>query len=120
MRVLLVDDNKTVLKIHTKMVEDLGHEVVATAEDGEEALSLYQEIQPDLVISDIDMPKMNGIQMTEEIVAHDNFAKIILVSSFEKEEHLSQALQSETVDYVTKPIKPDDLKAILDRIERGS
>jgi len=119
MRVLIVDDNKTIQKIHVNLINQLNHEVVGIANNGEEGLSKYQELSPDVVLSDIDMPVMSGIEMTREIMAFDGFAKVILVSAFESESALADALQSESVDYVKKPIQTDDLKEILEKIENG-
>ena len=120
MRVLIVDDNKTIQKIHSNLITDLNHEVVGFAADGLEGIEMYKELTPDVVLSDIDMPNMNGVEMTREIMAFDSFAKIVLVSAFESEESLSGALSSESVDYVRKPIQKADLKDILDKIETGS
>ena len=60
--VLLVDDEPSLLDIYTLVLEDLGH-VVATAADGEEALQLAPRLRPDLIITDLMMPRMNGLEL---------------------------------------------------------
>lgn len=80
-KVLIVDDSKFARKSIKNLLEKLDYAIVGEAVDGLDALEKYKELQPSLIVTDIEMPKCNGINMMKEIRSHDNDVKIVVVSS---------------------------------------
>jgi two-component system chemotaxis response regulator CheY len=109
LKVLIVDDSMIIRKKISKSVESLGHAVVATAQNGNEAIAMYQEFQPDLVTMDITMPDMDGITAVSKIMAIDVDAKIIMVTSHGQEDMVIKSIQEGAVGYILKPITTEKL-----------
>lgn len=113
LRVLVVEDSHiTVLKL-SAMLAEMGHEVIATARSGAEALSAYRDHRPDVVTMDITMPDMDGVQATQQIVQEFPEAKIVMVTSHGQEKMVLAALNAGAKGYVLKPIRPEKLKATI-------
>ncbi len=85
------------------------------AKDGEEGLELYKKNMPDLVISDISMPKMDGIQMSEKIKEFDENSRIVILTAFNDSDYLTNAINLNIDRYLIKPI---DLKSLHDAINK--
>ena len=114
MTFIIVDDSKFIQIEHKKIVEKLGYTVVDICNDGVEGFESYKKHLPDYVLSDIDMPKMNGIEMTNKIIEFDCYAKIILISGFEKDQMLSQGIITEALECIKKPLTKEKLQEVLD------
>lgn len=115
--VLIVDDSKVMCLSLKKMCEKLGYSVCDFALDGTEALKLYKEQKPDVVTMDINMPKMNGIDATKEIMKYDPNAKVIIISSVDNPElryHMLEA--SGVVDYLVKPVTEEKLGSLIEKM----
>ncbi len=119
--ILYVEDDPDILENMTFL---LGSYVakVFTAEDGEEGLASYYKNRPDIVISDIELPKMDGLALVKEIRKDDRTIPIIMITAHSFSEHLSSAIDVGVSSYVTKPFSMDRLKealqkAILEREE---
>ena len=80
-RVLIVDDQRSIRAMLNAMIAQLGGEVVGEAQDGEEAVTKYIELQPDLVLMDINMPKMDGVEALKRINASNPGALVIMLTS---------------------------------------
>ena len=93
----------------------LGIEVIGLAKNGEEGLELFREYRPDIVISDVKMPIMDGLKMIEQIVALDSTVKIILLSAYSEFNYAQQAIGFGVKNYLLKPV--DDLE-LIKAIER--
>jgi len=105
-RILIADDEPIIRTDLKELLEELGYEVVAEAGDGLAALNLIEQVQPDVVILDIKMPKMDGIQVAGEIA--DRFPVIILTAYTER--HLiEKARDSGVMAYLSKPFREGDL-----------
>jgi two-component system chemotaxis response regulator CheY len=100
------------------MLESLGHTVVQTARTGREAVARYEAARPDLVTMDITMPDMNGIDATREIMAHDEYAKVVVVTSHGQEEMVRGAMEAGAKGYILKPFDQTKLRTVLDKIAR--
>ena len=111
-KILIVDDEELILKFLKANLETLGFEVI-TAEDGETGLKLSCEISPDLVILDIMMPKMSGIEVCQRIREQSN-VPIIMLSAKGGSEDKVDLLNLGADDYITKPFI---LKELLARVE---
>lgn len=104
LKVLVVDDSLIMRRNVTKMLEALGHKVIAEAKDGHEALELYKRAKPDLVTMDITMPEMDGITAVKELKKIDKEAKIMMLTSHGQEEMVISAIRSGASGYLLKPI----------------
>jgi two-component system, chemotaxis family, chemotaxis protein CheY len=112
-RCLVVDDSVFARKSIAKMVEAFGGQVVGEAGDGCAAIAEYARIHPDLVLMDITMPKMEGIEAVEKIVEKHPDARVVMVSSVGHQENVLAALQKGARHFVQKPVKAETLYEIL-------
>jgi len=104
LNILVVDDALIIRRSLKKMLEQLGHNVVAESKDGIESILDYVKYKPDLVTMDITMPNMNGIEAVGEIKKIDPDAKIIMVTSHGQEEMVIGAIKAGAKGYLLKPI----------------
>jgi two-component system response regulator YesN len=88
---------------------------VFEAKDGEEALEIVKSQKPDLIITDIKMPNLDGLEFIEEIRKSNDDAKVIFISGYSEFEYAQRALKLDAVDYVTKPIDESILEAIIEK-----
>ncbi len=97
--------------IREEMVEilELDFEHIYVAKNGQEGLAMFQEFHPDIVISDIQMPLMDGITMAQNILALDNKAKIILTTAFNEHGYLQKAQEAGVKRYINKPVNISEL-----------
>lgn len=108
-KILIVDDAMFMRNMVRKILEGDGYTDVIEAKDGEEALKLYKEESPDLVILDITMPGKTGVQVLEEIIAADSDAKVIMCSAMGQEKMIQRAVELGAYEFVVKPFKPEQL-----------
>jgi len=88
-------------------------EYIYEASDALNALKIYKEIKPDIIISDIQMPKLNGLEFIEEIRKKDLSTQIIVISAFSDKSYLLKAIELKLVKYLIKPVKESDLNNAL-------
>jgi two-component system chemotaxis response regulator CheY len=112
-RYLIVDDSVFARKNLSRMVESFGGQVAGEAGDGNAAISEYERLQPDLVLMDITMPQMEGIEAAERIVRQHPEARIVMVSSVGYQENIVAALQRGARHFVQKPVKPEVLYEVI-------
>src|SRR5690349_4136352 len=112
-RYLVVDDSVFARKNLIKMIEMFGGEVAGEAGDGLTAIAEFNRISPDIVLMDITMPQMEGIEAVERIVRQHASARIVMVSSVGYQENILAALQKGAKHFVQKPVKPEVLYEIL-------
>jgi DNA-binding response OmpR family regulator len=105
-RVLVVDDEPDAVELLTEFLTAKGYEVI-TASNGEEALRRLQEDRPHLILLDVRMPKMDGLEVLRRAREIDQAVGIIMVTAVHEEETGRRALQMGAFDYITKPL---DLK----------
>lgn len=114
--VLIVDDATFVRAKLKKVVEKMDFaEVVGEASNGDDAVSLYKDLKPDLVTMDLIMPKRDGIQAIEDIMAYDKDAKIIVISAMGQDLSIKEAVEKGAKEYIKKPFKDDEVYAIIER-----
>ncbi len=116
LKVLIVDDSLIIRKKITSLLEKLGHEVVFSAKNGQEAIDAYNEMKPDLVTMDITMPDMDGITAVKHIVKDNVDAKIIMVTSHGQEDMVIKSIQAGAVGYMLKPITEDKLASAIGEV----
>ncbi len=115
-RILIVDDEASIRRILETRFKMLGYEAL-TAGDGEEALALYQKFEPDLVVLDIMMPKIDGYGVTKEIRKRNDTPIILLTALGDVSERIT-GLELGADDYVIKPFSPKELEARVKSILR--
>jgi len=113
-KILIVDDEKIVRESLFHWFEEEGYEV-DVAEDGETALKKYEKIKFDLLLVDMKMPGMSGLELLTRIKAIDNDAIVILITAFASVPTAISALKNGAFDYVTKPVDPDELAHLVQK-----
>ncbi|HZG56462.1 response regulator transcription factor [Paenibacillus sp.] len=116
-RVLIVDDEPWAREVVKSLAAwaRLRLEVAGEAEDGDEALALIETLRPDIVVTDMRMPGVDGIQLLQAMKDRFPRLKIVVMSGYDDFAYLKQAIQSRAVEYMLKPIDPDELNAALAR-----
>jgi two-component system chemotaxis response regulator CheY len=112
-RYLVVDDSVFARKNLTKMIDNFGGQVAGEAGDGCTAITEYDRTHPDIVLMDITMPQMEGIEAAERIVRSHPDARIVMVSSVGYQENIVAALQKGARHFVQKPVKPEVLYEVI-------
>ncbi len=113
LRYLIVDDSVFARKNLSRMVESFGGQVAGEAGDGRAAIAEYGRVRPDLVLMDITMPEMEGIEAAERIVRQYPEARVIMVSSVGYQENIVAALQRGARHFVQKPVKAEVLYEVI-------
>jgi response regulator NasT len=106
--VLIAEDEAVIRMDLREMLEEEGHEVVAEARDGAEALELARAHTPDVVFMDIQMPRVGGIEAAEAI-ARDELAAVVMVTAFSQASLVDQAARAGAMGYVVKPFSRTDI-----------
>ena len=118
--VLLVDDEKDICDVLSISLSDLGYKVY-TAENGQEALRIIQEVNPPIVLTDIRMPVMDGIELLRRIKLQNPETEVIMVTGHGDMDLAIKSLKHEATDFIVKPIKDEALEIALKRaLERIS
>ena len=113
MKILIVDDEKPARDRLSRMVGELAqHQVVGEAVNGVEALGMSQSLEPDIVLMDIRMPGMDGIEAARHISRLDEPPAVIFTTAFS--DHALEAFETHAVDYLLKPVKQERLKDAID------
>jgi response regulator NasT len=107
MRVLVAEDEAIIRMDVVATLAEAGLDVVAQAADGEEAVRLALELEPDVVVMDIKMPKLDGISAAEKIT--EKKIPVVLLTAFSQADLVSRAAEAGALAYITKPFKPADL-----------
>ncbi|MGF0039768.1 response regulator transcription factor [Peptoniphilaceae bacterium SGI.131] len=119
MRIILVDDDNIVLDSLEMILTGQGVEVLGKAINGEMAVELYEELRPDLVLMDIRMEGMNGIETSEKILLMDPEAKILLLTTFQDDEYIRKGMAMGIKGYILKQ-NVGNLLASLNVVYSGS
>jgi response regulator NasT len=107
LRVVVVEDEGLIRMDVVATLQEAGYEVVGEGADGEEAIKLATELDPDLVVMDIKMPKLDGISAAEKIA--ELKIPVVLLTAFSQSDLVARAAEAGAMAYVTKPFKPTDL-----------
>ncbi len=106
-KILVVDDAGFMRKMVQTHLGSAGYTDFAEAEDGSQAVAQYQALKPDLVIMDITMPNMTGIEALAEIKKIDPAAKVVMCSAMGQESMVMEAIKLGAMDFIVKPFKQD-------------
>jgi response regulator NasT len=107
LRVVVVEDEGLIRMDVVATLQEAGYEVVGEGADGEEAIKLATELEPDLVVMDIKMPKLDGISAAEKIA--ELKIPVVLLTAFSQSDLVARAAEAGAMAFVTKPFKPSDL-----------
>lgn len=113
MNVLIVDDLSFMRSVIGDMLQSAGFTVCGEAVDGLDAVNKYKSLKPDMVVLDITMPVMDGLQALEEIKKLDPQSKIVMCSSMSDQENIIRAIQLGASDFVVKPFKKSRMISAL-------
>lgn len=121
LKVLIADDEIKVSKLIQCLIhwDELGMEVIGTVNDGVKAYEMILEKQPDIVITDIRMPGMDGIELVEKVLGREGADRkvfFVIISGYSQFEYAQQAVKLGVEDYLLKPIKKKELEAVLNKI----
>ena len=119
-RVLLADDQQ-LLRQGFKMIldADAGIEVVGEASDGSAAVEMASMLDPDVVVMDIRMPSMDGIEATRRIVANDPSARVLVLTTFDLDEYAFGALRAGASGFLLKDVRPEELSSAIRTVASG-
>lgn len=117
-RIILVDDEEEVRKGIIRKIdwENLGFQVVGDAENGEDALEKIEQLEPDVVMTDIRMPYMDGLTLCSRIRQKYPSVKILIFSGFDDFEYAQTAIKLNVTEYILKPVNVEELTEILNRV----
>jgi two-component system, NarL family, response regulator LiaR len=119
-RVLIVDDHTIVRKgIKALLAETSEFEVVGEAENGLEAIRLSKELEPDVILMDLLMPKMDGIEATRQITAQQPQVHVLVLTSFIGDDKVYPAIKAGALGYLLKDSEPTELIRSIKRVDRG-
>lgn len=120
-RILLADDEEEVRKAIIRKIdwESLGFEVAGDADNGEEALEKIEQLKPDVVMTDIRMPYMDGLSLTARIRQKYPSIKVLIFSGYDDFEYAQQAIKLNVTEYILKPVNVEELTGILNRVRES-
>ncbi|MHB0995143.1 MAG: response regulator transcription factor [Elusimicrobiales bacterium] len=113
MRVLLVDDNALTRFTIKSLLDKLGHEVVAEAEDGASAVKSFREMKPDVVFLDLILPGKSGVEILEDLRAVDPEARVVVVTAVEQDEIDRRLTDKGVAAILRKPFSFEDFKTLM-------
>lgn len=113
MRVLIADDEAVIRMGLRTMLEDKGHQVVATATDGSSAIQMMRTERPEVILLDIKMPGMDGLEAARKIM-QERPTPVVMLTAYSQRELVNEAREASVFGYLVKPVKEDLLDATLD------
>lgn len=118
-KILIVDDEEVIRTSIIRRIpwKEVGFEVVGDAENGEDALEKIPALEPDLVMTDIRMPYMDGLKLAEEIRKEWDDMEIVIFTGFDEFEYAQQAIKQNVMEYILKPVNGQELQEILVKLK---
>ncbi|SEP86889.1 two-component system, chemotaxis family, response regulator CheY [Lachnospiraceae bacterium RM5] len=118
-KILICDDSILSRKKLRDYISSLGCENIYDAEDGEDAIAQYTNLNPDLVFMDIVMPRKDGIEALRAILEMDEEAFIVMASSVGTQSYLKDAIKAGAKDFLQKPLDSEQVKQLIDNFCKG-
>jgi len=116
-KLLYIEDDKDIQQIYLNFLKDFIDNIYC-ANDGEEGYNLYLERRPDIILLDINMPKIDGLTLAKKIRQIDKNVKIIITTSYSEQDKLLQAIELYLIRYIIKPIELDILKDAIEKAKK--
>ena len=118
--VLIVDDQRIMRLVLVSMLNDAGIPILGQAANGLEALELYVQLRPKVVLLDLIMPVMDGFTTMEKVFAYDPKANIVICSSMQHKFYISRALKQGAKDFLIKPFRKEQVRAAVNKLMVGA
>ncbi len=116
--ILIADDDPSTLQLLTDLLKNNGFQVTATS-SGTEALKIYEQEAPDIVLADLAMPEMNGMELLGELKKYDPLAKVVIITAYSDKDTVAQAFRLGALEFLEKPLDPQLLVSkLLDLLAR--
>ena len=115
MKIMLVDDSRTIRNIQKNVLKQLGHTDVVEAEDGVQALSLFKEKVPDLILIDWNMPNMNGLTLVQKIREANKTIPLIMCTTEAEKARVLEAIKAGVNNYIVKPFTVESLSEKIEQ-----
>ena len=112
----LIVDDAAIMRVRLREILEPEFKVIAEAENGNEALSRYEELKPDFVTLDITMPQMNGLAALKSLLAADPNARVVIVSAVGQKQIVFDAISMGAKDFIIKPFEPDRVMKSIRRL----
>ena len=121
LRIMIVEDEPPINRLLQALIEACGSEyrIVASAYNGQEALDMIEEVQPDVVFTDVKMPCMDGLELTKQLHARCVGTLVVVISGYGDYQTVRAMLQQDVFDYLLKPVQPNVLNNLLQQIEKA-
>lgn len=119
-RVLIVDDSLAIRRLLRRILESTGYMVVGEASNGKEALAVFEYSAPDVVVLDIVMPDMDGIEVLKLMKAKRKNVGIVMLTSLSQRDTVEEAIRSGASDYIVKPVIKDRIRRFLAAVKKAS
>lgn len=118
---MIVEDEPPINRLLQALIEACGSEyrIVASAYNGQEALDMIEEVQPDVVFTDVKMPCMDGLELTKQLHARCVGTLVVVISGYGDYQTVRAMLQQDVFDYLLKPVQPNVLNNLLQQIEKA-
>ena len=113
--ILIADDLSFIRMIQKEILSERGYTVVGEASDGRQAVDKYVALRPDLVVLDITMPNMNGLEAMRKIFEIDPRARIIMCSALGQQNLIVEAIRAGVRDFIVKPFKPERILSAIEK-----
>ncbi len=115
-RVLVCDDSAFMRMMLKKVLIENGHEIVAEAGDGKQAVQMYNQHKPDLITMDITMPSVDGIEAVRMIHDKNPLARIVMVTALGQKAIISDALKAGASAFIVKPFDPEQVMTTVNKV----
>ena len=117
MKKILIVDDSTYMRLNIKnIIREMGLKIAGEAQNGKECIQKYKKINPDLVIMDITMPEMGGIEALKKLKKYDSQARVIICSAMGQQPLIIEALKAGAEDYIVKPFYKSKIKNTINNV----
>ncbi len=113
-KILVVDDNEEIVAVLVEYLTKVGYEA-HPAYNGKEALDIFEKNKFQMVVTDLEMPEIDGMQLIEKVKAIDEYAVIIVITGYGTIERAVQAIKKGAYDFITKPVSLQGLEVVINR-----
>ncbi|HVP19212.1 MAG TPA: response regulator [Spirochaetia bacterium] len=118
--ILIADDLSFMRMIQKEILMERGYTVVGEASDGIEAVNKFQTLNPDLILLDITMPNMNGLEAMRRIFSINPKARVIMCSALGQQNLIVEAIRAGVKDFIVKPFKPERILSAIEKALKAS